>query len=184
MSRIRKFSQGLVFFVFLAVGLGNSVSKKHVVVLANPAHKDSTHLAQSQLPKDVQNYFEAQRRIQVAQETQASELDLSGLSLTQVPTAIMQLTKLQKLNLSGNRLSSLPPEILWLTNLQSLNLSSNQLSSLPPGIGQLTKLQTLDLQGNKLSSLPVEIEKLRQSTKITVEGNPLPPHILDQYEPR
>ncbi|WP_262562658.1 leucine-rich repeat domain-containing protein [Acaryochloris sp. CCMEE 5410] len=64
------------------------------------------------------------------------------------------------------------------------NLSSNQLSSLPPGIGQLTKLQTLDLRGNKLSSLPVEIEKLRQSTKITVEGNPLPPHILEQYEPR
>ncbi|WP_396150947.1 hypothetical protein [Acaryochloris sp. CCMEE 5410] len=64
--------------------------------------------------------FEAQHRIQVAQETQASELDLSGLSLTQVPIAIMQLTKLQSLNLSGNKMSSLPPEILWLTKLQSL----------------------------------------------------------------
>ncbi|KAI9129568.1 leucine-rich repeat domain-containing protein [Acaryochloris sp. CCMEE 5410] len=184
MSQIRKFSQGIVVLVVLATALCHEADRKDVVVLANPVQKNSTHLAQSQLPKDVQNYFEAQHRIQVAQETQASELDLSGLSLTQVPIAIMQLTKLQSLNLSGNKMSSLPPEILWLTKLQSLNLSSNQLSSLPPGIGQLTKLQTLDLRGNKLSSLPVEIEKLRQSTKITVEGNPLPPHILEQYEPR
>ncbi|MGR3279515.1 leucine-rich repeat domain-containing protein [Acaryochloris marina NIES-2412] len=161
MSHIRRLSQGIVVLVALAVGLGNSVGRKFVVVLANPAHKDSIHLAQSQLPKEVQRYFEAQHRIQVAQETKALELDLSELSLTQIPTGIIQLTKLQKLNLSSNRLSSLPPEI-----------------------GQLTKLQTLDLRGNKLSSLPVEIEKLRQSTKVTVEGNPLPPHILEQYEPR
>lgn len=184
MSQVRKISQRIVVFVVLATGLCHAGGRKDVVVLANPVHKDPTHLAQSQLPKEVQRYFEAQRRIQMTQETQASELDLSELSLTQIPTGIIQLIKLQKLNLSSNRLSSLPPEILWLTNLQSLNLSSNELSSLPPEIEQLTNLQTLDLRGNKLSSLPVEIEKLRQSTKIIVEGNPLPPHILEQYKPR
>ncbi|MGR3279930.1 hypothetical protein ACSYAD_33280, partial [Acaryochloris marina NIES-2412] len=90
MSHIRRLSQGIVVLVVLAVGLGNSVGRKFVVVLANPAHKDSTHLAQSQLPKEVQRYFEVQRRIQVAKETQASELDLSELSLTNLPSAIIQ----------------------------------------------------------------------------------------------
>ncbi|MGR3280191.1 hypothetical protein ACSYAD_34630, partial [Acaryochloris marina NIES-2412] len=65
MSQTRKFSQRIMVFLVLATGLCHEAGRKDIVVLANPAHKDSTHLAQSQLPKDVQNYFEAQRLIQV-----------------------------------------------------------------------------------------------------------------------
>ncbi|WP_235112632.1 leucine-rich repeat domain-containing protein [Acaryochloris sp. 'Moss Beach'] len=55
---------------------------------------------------------------------------------------------------------------------------------MPPDIVKLINLKVLDLSSNQLSSLPIDIEKLRQSTNIAMRGNPLPPHILEEYEPR
>ncbi|MGR3277873.1 leucine-rich repeat domain-containing protein [Acaryochloris marina NIES-2412] len=158
---MKRFSKGIVVLVVLATGLCNSDARKYAVVLANSAREDSTLLAQSEQMTQDRGYAEAQRRIRVAQETQASELDLEELSLTQLPSEIWQLTNLQRL-------------FLW----------DNKLRKLPPEISQLTNLHRLDLLFNKLSSLPIEIEKLHQSTTITLKGNPLPPHILKQYDQR
>jgi Leucine-rich repeat (LRR) protein len=47
-------------------------------------------------------YREAERRIEAARQTGATELDLRNLKLTEVPESIGQLTHLQKLYLSDN----------------------------------------------------------------------------------
>lgn len=157
MSQMKRFPKGIVVLVVLVTGLCNSVGRKYAVVLANPAREDSTLLVQSEQLQVDRGYAEAQRRIRVAQETQASELDLQELSLTQLPSEIWQLTNLQRLFLWDNQLRRLPTEISQLTNLQELTLAKNQLSSLPPEISQLTNLQRLDFSYNHLSNLPPEI---------------------------
>ena len=62
-------------------------------------------------------YQEALRRIQAAGQSNASELDLSGLNLTALPPEIGHLAQLSTLNLFDNQLTALPPEISQLTRL-------------------------------------------------------------------
>src|SRR5688572_20015174 len=77
-------------------------------------------------------YEIAQNRIQEAVENEATELDLSGLNLTELLPELWQLSGLEVLHLSDNQLTSLPAEIGQLTNLRVLGLSYNHLRSLPP----------------------------------------------------
>src|SRR5688572_14901472 len=60
-----------------------------------------------------------------AQETQAKELQLSDLDLTELPPEIGNLTNLEVLVLANNSLRSLPVEISNLTKLRQLTLSDN-----------------------------------------------------------
>ena len=92
--------------------------------------------AQAQDPGSA--YQRALDRIQAAKESGATELDLSGMRLAELPPEIGQLANLQELYLSENVLTSLPPELWQLTNLRVLDLSGNALTSLPPEVGQLT----------------------------------------------
>ena len=46
-----------------------------------------------------EGHVEAERRIEEARQAGATELDLRGLELTEVPEAISSLTQLQSLNL-------------------------------------------------------------------------------------
>lgn len=48
-----------------------------------------------------ESYREAERRIEVARQEGATELDLSNLALTEVPEAIGQLTQLEELVLGS-----------------------------------------------------------------------------------
>src|SRR5688572_27352583 len=77
-------------------------------------------------------YEIALQRIEEAEASGATELDLSNLGLTELPPEIGNLTGLQSLALMSNQLSSLPPEFGNLTGLYELSLNDNQLSSLPP----------------------------------------------------
>ncbi|MGD1909029.1 MAG: leucine-rich repeat domain-containing protein [Leptolyngbyaceae cyanobacterium] len=148
----------------MGAGLSSSIlvlglASHQVLATAEILHIDKTQEA-VRLAQADPAYAEAQRRIQVALETQATALDLSWFGLRILPPEIGQLTNLQSLFLEGNLLSSLPPEIGQLTNLQSLILDRNQLSSLPPEIGQLTNLQGIKLSYNGLTGLPSEIGQL------------------------
>src|SRR5437867_2123058 len=107
------------------------------------------------MPHD-QAYLEAEKKIEEALKSGATELDLSNpewselkpLQLTELPESLWKLRQLQKLNLSNNQLMTLPESLAALgalTQLQTLNLSNNQLTALPESLGQLTQLQSLDL---------------------------------------
>ena len=67
-------------------------------------------------------YKQAEQKIQQALQSGATELDLSGMKLTELPESIGQLTQLQTLNLFRNQLTTLPDSLGQLTQLTKLNL--------------------------------------------------------------
>ena len=118
--------------------------------------------------------------IEEAAQDQATELDLSGEDIKELPPEIGRLTSLERLTVVGNELTSLPPEIGQLTQLTSLSLASNRLMSLPPELGELTDLTDLDLSENQLTSLPPEIGQLTSLSELWLGDNELtslPPEI-------
>jgi Leucine-rich repeat (LRR) protein len=118
-------------------------------------------------------YIIAENKIEAARRSRETELDLSGMKLTELPESLGQLTQLQSLNLSNNRLTALPEPLGQLTQLQSLNLSGNQLAALPEPLGQLTQLQSLNLSGNQLAALPEPLGQLTQLQSLNLSGNQL-----------
>ena len=124
-------------------------------------------------------YRKAEKKIEEARRSRVTELDLSGMGLTELPPDIWKLTHLKILNLgyeySGekNQLTELPEAIGQLTQLQSLNLSYNQLTALPEVIGQLTQLRSLNLSYNQLTALPEAIGQLTQLKSLRVSDNQL-----------
>lgn len=68
----------------------------------------------------------AAARIRKARNTRNPSLDLSGLHLYSLPSAIQFLPHLTKLDVSDNFLETLPPEILQLTALSYLDLRGNE----------------------------------------------------------
>jgi internalin A len=141
-------------------------------------------------------YRRAEREIEEAWRSGATELDLRSMRLGELPESVGRLTWLKSLNLSGNKLTVLPesverltelvsldfsdnrlavlPESLGrLTPLQSLNLRSNQLMGLPEGVGQLTELRSLNLSSNKLAELPQRLNRLTQLRELAVSDNDL-----------
>jgi hypothetical protein len=91
-------------------------------------------------------YEIALERIEAARQSDATELNLNGLGLTELPPEIGNLTNLQVLGLGSNQFSTLPPEIGNLINLQSLILGE--------GLGGL---ETPGLQYNQLRELPLKL---------------------------
>lgn len=118
-------------------------------------------------------YQEAEQRIEAALQEGATELDLSGLGLTELPEEIASLTQLRSLYLSHNQLTELPEAIASLTQLQSLRLSDNQLTELPEAIASLTQLQELNLRSNQLTELPEAIASLTQLQSLDLSSNQL-----------
>jgi len=147
-------------------------------------------------------YEIALQRIEAARESNATQLDLSNLGLTELPPEIGHLSSLQALSMFDNQLTILPPEIGQLSNLRALYVVRNRLSALPPEIGQLSELCLLDLRDNNLRYLPPTISNLnfleqnepcpfatvvptanQLSYKLFLYGNPLispPPEVVEQ----
>jgi internalin A len=118
-------------------------------------------------------YANALRRINEAERTGATKLNLSGRWLIALPPEIGNLSRLTVLDVSNNQLTSLPPEIWTLKRLTELNISRNQLFSLPPGIGNLAGLTRLNAWQNQLTSLPPEVGTLKRLVELTVSRNQL-----------
>jgi len=85
---------------------------------------------------------------------QIKQLDLSGVSLTFLPSSISRLCFLDKLNLQNNKLKVLPSSIAQLGFLRTLNIQNNSLSTLPDSLGKLGFLQEFYMDGNSISRLP------------------------------
>ena len=58
------------------------------------------------------------QKIKQAEHTNATELDLSDMGLTEIPDEIPELTNLSELNLSYNRIKVIPDSIAQLTKLK------------------------------------------------------------------
>lgn len=143
----------------------------------------------------------AQERIEAARKSKATELNLSGLGLTELPASIGQLTELHFLKANNNRLTKLSGNIGELAQLQHLNLGWNNIRALPEAIGQMAQLQRLYINRNHLTELPEIIgqltelrclnvscnelrvlpEALRRLTPIAPDNHRLLPHLRELY---
>ncbi|MEG4859926.1 COR domain-containing protein [Microcoleus sp. K1-B6] len=116
---------------------------------------------------------EARQRIENARQEGARTLDLSGLTLTELPEEIASLTQLQVLDLHNNQVRKLPEALASLTKLYLLDLSYNQLTKLPQGLTSLTQLQDLYLKSNQLRELPEELASLTKLYLLDLSYNEL-----------
>lgn len=136
-------------------------------------------------------------RLKAANDTDATELDLTGCNLADVPDGVMavpewtsldlgfnvfsvfpenitQFKYLAELFLSGNRITILPPSIGELGgSLRSLYLNGNFLTALPAEISQLSNLEKLDAANNQIRTLPAEIGQVAQLEELRLNGNPI-----------
>ena len=111
--------------------------------------------------------------IEGARAAEATELDLNGCQLSELPESITQLSNLTSLNLGRNQLTELPELISQLSNLTSLVLWGNWLTELPESIAKLSNLTLLDLGNNRLTELPESITQLSNLTLLGLLGNQL-----------
>ncbi|NUO79752.1 leucine-rich repeat domain-containing protein [candidate division KSB1 bacterium] len=115
----------------------------------------------------------AEARIAEVRKQQATELDLSKLSLSELPESLDQLMQLTKLHLSDNQLTLLPESLGQLRQLTRLDIAGNQLTALPESLCRLTQLTALDLSRNRLTALPEWLGKLTLLTELYLFGNHL-----------
>jgi len=127
-------------------------------------------------------FREAEKRIEEARQSGATELDLSGFKLTELPESMGQLTQLRTLSLANNQLTALPEWLGQLTQLKTLSLANHQLTALPESMGQLTQLQYLSLDNNQLTALPESMGQLTQLQMLSLLNNPLNPELAAAYK--
>ncbi len=127
-------------------------------------------------------YQNAEQKIEEALRNAATELDLNGSKLTELPESLKQLTELRSLRLYNNQLEVLPDWLDQLKKLEILDLGfngpvtpgiGNRLKELPPCISELRMLTTLDLSGNYFDELPQVIFGLFQLERFSARGNKL-----------
>lgn len=119
-------------------------------------------VSENNLPKAIQKALKAPH---------IKELDLSGLTLTKLPTELFALTELEVLVISHNCLTEIPDEIAHLKKLEKLIADNNQISLLPQKLSALTALQILDLSNNKLTILPDIFANLKNLEALKLENN-------------
>ncbi|KAL6560158.1 Plant intracellular Ras-group-related LRR protein 6 [Orobanche hederae] len=101
-------------------------------------------------------------------------VDLSGMSLDELPNPPLNLATISKLDLSNNNLQNIPESLTArLLNVIILDVHSNQLKSLPNSIGCLSKLKVMNVSGNLLQSLPRTIENCRSLEELNANFNQL-----------
>lgn len=116
---------------------------------------------------------EAERLIAEARRQNATELDLSFLELTEVPTVLFSLLHLRSLDLSNNRLQRVPTSLGKLQQLQHLDLQFNNLKQLPDALGELRQLRVLILHANGLTNVPASLFALRRLRELYLGNNQL-----------
>ena len=123
-------------------------------------------------------YRKAEKKIEQARRSGATELDLSAKydapdnkKLIELPESIGQLTQLRSLNIYGNKLTVIPEWLGNLSNLILLEVSANKLKKLPVSIGELKLLKTLKCQSSPLRNLPDSLGKLSNLNELVLGGS-------------
>eukprot|EP01122_Echinamoeba_exundans_P004202 TRINITY_DN14219_c0_g1_i1.p1 TRINITY_DN14219_c0_g1~~TRINITY_DN14219_c0_g1_i1.p1 ORF type:complete len:622 (-),score=159.44 TRINITY_DN14219_c0_g1_i1:68-1933(-) len=143
------------------------------------------------------------QRVKAAQAANLSQIDASGLELTEthsallavpmwtsidlgfnkfttLPTSLDTFANLTELILSGNQITQITADLGNLVGLQRLFLNGNYLKELPPQIGLLTNLEKLDCANNGMKRLPAEIGNCKKLEELVLSGNDFAGGIPDE----
>lgn len=102
-----------------------------------------------------------------------TQMNLSALQLTELPSNLFRASAIESLNVNNNLLTQLPDSIGQLKNLKSLSCVKNQLAALPVSLVQLPQLNNIDLNENDLTHLPVVLGQLPVLQSLQVANNRL-----------
>ena len=116
-------------------------------------------------------------------------IDLSQLSLLEIPPEILKIPSLVNLNVAVNQLTKIPDILNLITlcanhnlltvmnisgvKLDILYLHNNQINRISPKIRFLTNLSVLTLSHNLLKLIPPEIGELTNLTTLRLDNNQL-----------
>lgn len=100
----------------------------------------------------------------------ASTLDLTGKSLTEIPSDALT-SGAEVITLDSNLLNELPANIGQWSNCRQLFVRHNWLMAFPEGASQMTSLEMLDLTRNQIDRLPASIGKLSSMKKLVLDLN-------------
>jgi len=103
----------------------------------------------------------------------AGNLQITSMSLSDIPADVFDLGKLLKLNLNCNDLRDVPKEIRRMTALQSLSLTNNKLMRVPEPVCQMTWLESLLLDDNMIKTLPLTMNLLQNLRSLSLAHNTL-----------
>lgn len=118
-------------------------------------------------------------RVEVARFYAKTSLDVSKLSLTEIPVEAYQLTQLESLYASHNQFEasveephiSISPQLSNLRLLTILDLGWNNLKIVPAAIYQLTNLESLVLNNNQLQAIDPSISNLQKLKTLHLGAN-------------
>jgi len=105
--------------------------------------------------------------------TKTFTLDLSGLSLDDVPSEVLVCTSITDLRLEHSGLFRVPPLLAGMMSLQQLWLARNNISCFPAQICNLTCLHRLRLSFNQIPLIPEEISSLTKLRELWLDANPI-----------
>jgi len=114
-------------------------------------------------------------------------LQVSGNSISKIPTNIKNLKNLEYLYLGNNKLETINPALSLVSKLKLLALNNNKILRIPEILTNLTNLRTLHLHYNEIAVIPAGLVKPIETNQnsnscinvqeITLRGNPL----LDKF---
>jgi len=119
--------------------------------------------------------LEAKNRIFDCIKNNNPFLDLSYLSLNQIPIELEHANHITELNLSNNNLFSINDVINKLDKLLFLDLSNNNLNEIRGlgfDFGNRLHLKSINLNGNLFNDIPCELFGLNIFPEVTIENNP------------
>jgi len=106
-----------------------------------------------------------------SQLKEATELDLAGKGIENLPDEFEVLTNLEKINLSHNDFTKFPKVLTKLPNLKTINISNNLLTKLPKSLKNLVNLEIINLSGNKFQQFPQVLIELPNLQDIYLNRN-------------
>jgi TonB family protein len=108
------------------------------------------------------------------QDPALTVVDMTDLSVTEMPANLSGLSHVSKVILQNNKLQTISPEIGKLTGLTELYLSNNLINALPVSLANLQSLRLIALANNKLTEFPSVLFALSKLEVIHVGGNQIP----------
>ena len=153
---------------FLPTSLGFATNLKTLSVSGNAfTSPPDVYLRKRSLPWTLQ-YLRARHEGNIT-----GNLQITSMSLSDIPSDVLDLGNLLKLNLNCNDLRDIPKDILRMTGLQNLSMTNNKLMRVPEAVCEMTWLQSLLLEDNMIKDLPVSINSLNSLRSLSLAHNSL-----------